>query len=149
MGHWARVDGVGVGSHPTYKVQQVIVADASYINSLVESTPGRWIETKKGMTGGVLWTSTGTQASDQSGVGTMRYNYAGVGMVYDPEHDAFYNEKPYPSWVLNTSKFLWEPPIDKPTVNSGRLYWREEKYQAAVAAGTTTSVAWEAVRPIE
>ena len=38
---------------------------------------------------------------------------------------------------------------NKPTTNSGRLYRREEKYQAAVAAGTTTSVAWEAVRPIE
>ena len=45
----------------------------------------------------------------------FRKNYAGIGYVYDPERDAFYEPQPYPSWTLNEDKCVWEPPIPYPT----------------------------------
>ena len=56
--------------------------------------------------------------------GNIRFNYAGVGMTYDPIDDAFIAPQPYPSWVLNSKK-QWEPPIAYPT--DGKFYvWNEE-----------------------
>ena len=87
MGHWAKVvtSHVGIGtSVEDNTVIKVIVADASFFETYEDPEgPGRWVETKKGMAGGILWNPDGTQALDQSGVGTMGYNYAGTGMLYD------------------------------------------------------------------
>jgi|TARA_S200002703_G_scaffold104825_1_gene90952 hypothetical protein len=65
-------------------VTKVIVADASYINSLVENEPGFWVE------------------SDKAGIG---YSYDGTG---------FYAPKPFDSWTLNTDTYMWEPPVAYP-----------------------------------
>lgn len=46
--------------------------------------------------------------------GSQRGNYAGSGMIYDSELDAFYAPQPYPSWTLDDS-FRWQPPIPYPT----------------------------------
>ena len=84
--HFAKVvtSPVGIGTTSVVnKVTSVIVAEPDFFNSYVDDTPGRWIETFKGMFGGVLYQEDGSKASDQSGVGTMRYNYAGVGYEYD------------------------------------------------------------------
>jgi len=43
---------------------------------------------------------------------TIRKNFAGVGYTYDSVRDAFIPPKPYPSWVLNETTCLWEPPIE-------------------------------------
>lgn len=40
----------------------------------------------------------------------FRYNYAGIGMTYDPVADAFYSPKPecgHPELVLNTDTYRW------------------------------------------
>lgn len=147
MGRWAKTQNqtVGFTSTTLEVVTSVIVADEDFINNYIDNEPGRWIETKKGMIGGILYDSDGTKSADQSG--TLRYNYAGVGMIYDPVNDAFYAQQPYPSWVLNKTTYMWEPPITKPTDNQSRYYWREEKYQTAVKNSTDTSVAWEKVTP--
>jgi hypothetical protein len=47
--------------------------------------------------------------------GEFRGNAAGVGSTYDSENDVFINPKPYDSWVLNTSTWKWEAPVEKPT----------------------------------
>ena len=42
--------------------------------------------------------------------GSIRYNFAGIGMHYDPEADAFYEPKPecgHPELVLNTDTYRW------------------------------------------
>ena len=31
----------------------------------------------------------------------FRHRYAGIGMVYDNQHDVFLYPQPYPSWTLN------------------------------------------------
>jgi hypothetical protein len=51
----------------------------------------------------------------------IRANYPGVGYIYDKNYTVgdyvgvFYASQPYPSWTLNTSTFLWEPPVAMPT----------------------------------
>mgnify|MGYP003134424617 CR=1 FL=1 len=55
----------------------------------------------------------------------FRKNYAGKGMIFDEDRDAFYPPKPYPSWILNEDICQWEPPIAYP--DDGQDYnWNEE-----------------------
>ena len=61
----------------------------------------------------------------------FRKNYAGVGYTYDTAKDAFYAPQPYPSWTLNNTTWLWEPPTSYPdddenyTWNEGTLTWEQ------------------------
>jgi len=55
----------------------------------------------------------------------FRKNYAGVGYTYDQTRNAFIPPKPYPSWVLNETTCLWDPPVVKP--EDGQNYrWNEQ-----------------------
>lgn len=54
----------------------------------------------------------------------FRKNYAGIGMIYDSERDAFIAQKPYSSWVLNETTCMWEAPIPKP---DGLFVWDESE----------------------
>lgn len=64
--------------------------------------------------------------------GNMRGKYAGVGDLYHPESDRFYMPQPYPSWTLNTTTLIWEPPTVKPTLTEEQeghgscYFWNEE-----------------------
>ena len=43
--------------------------------------------------------------------GSIRYNFAGIGMTYDPAADAFYSPKPncgHPELILNTDTYRWK-----------------------------------------
>jgi hypothetical protein len=40
--------------------------------------------------------------------GNFRYNYAGIGCVYDQEADAFIPPQPnYGNWILDTNTYRW------------------------------------------
>jgi hypothetical protein len=55
----------------------------------------------------------------------IRKHFAGVGMIYDEERDAFIVSQPYLSWTFNEEACSWEPPTTAP--NDGTLYvWDEE-----------------------
>jgi hypothetical protein len=96
MSHFAKVvDGV---------VTNVIVADQDFIDNMLDTSPGRWIETFK----------------DRS----QRKNYAGIGFTYDFNRDAFIPPKPYASWTLDEDTCLWEPPVAHP--GDGAYNWNEE-----------------------
>lgn len=41
----------------------------------------------------------------------FRKNYAGPGMLYHEQLDAFISPQPFNSWVLNETTGLWESPI--------------------------------------
>lgn len=56
--------------------------------------------------------------------GNIRKNYAGIGFIYDPVRDAFYEPQPFPSWTLNEDTCKWEPPTPYPTNGFG--YWWDE-----------------------
>ena len=106
--HFAKVvtSPVGIGTTTVVnKVTTVIVAEPDFFDSFVDDTPGRWIETFKGMFGGVLYGQDGSPVSDQSGVGTMRYNYAGAGYEYDIDNDVFHDAQPHESWTVDKTSY--------------------------------------------
>ena len=106
MAHYAKVNN-GL-------VEQVIVAEAEFFDTFVDSSPGTWIQTSYNTFGGVH-TLGGTP---------LRKNYAGVGFTYDAAIDAFYAPQPYPSWTLNDATCLWESPVTHP--DDGLMYtWNE------------------------
>jgi hypothetical protein len=56
--------------------------------------------------------------------GNIRKNFAGIGMTYDEDRDAFISKKPYPSWILNEDTCRWDAPVVKP--DDGQDYiWNE------------------------
>jgi len=54
----------------------------------------------------------------------FRKNYAGIGMIYDEDRDAFIPKKPYSSWTLNETTCQWESPVAKPD-DGERYTWNE------------------------
>ena len=57
--------------------------------------------------------------------GNIRFNYAGIGMFYDKDKDAFIPLKPFISWVLNEENYKWEAPTPMP-VEEGKFFnWDE------------------------
>jgi hypothetical protein len=105
MAHWAKcVDG---------KVVSVIVAEAEFFTTFVDSSPGQWLQTSYRTQGG------------QHPEGTpLRKNFAGIGYTYDAVRDAFIPPSPFASWLLNDDTCLWEAPVAMPT--DGKSYeWQE------------------------
>ena len=107
MAHYAKVNN-GL-------VEQVIVAEADFFDTFVDSSPGQWIQTSYNTHGGV----------HSNGGTPLRKNYAGIGYTYDVTRDAFYAPQPYPSWTLNDTSCLWEAPTAMPT-DGQRYEWNEE-----------------------
>ena len=72
-----------------------------------------------------LQTSYNTIAGVHAFGGTpFRGNYAGLEFTYDEALDAFLPPKPYDSWVIDESTFLWNAPVPYPT--DGFTYtWNE------------------------
>ena len=105
MSHFAKVvDG---------KVTQVIVAEAEFFNTFVDTSPGTWLQT-----------SYNTQGNQHPEGRPLRGNYAGIGYTYDQANDVFYAPQPYPSWILNQTTWTWEAPIAMPI--DGKVYnWDE------------------------
>lgn len=86
------------------RVVQVIVAEQEFFTTFVDSSPGQWIQT-----------SYNTRQNQHVLGGTpLRGNFAGVGDVYDTEHDVFYHPKPFEGWLLNTETWTWGPPHEPP-----------------------------------
>jgi len=63
----------------------------------------------------------------------FRGNYALLGGTYDNVNDVFINPKPFDSWILNETSWLWEAPVALPELteeetNAGSYYvWNEHK----------------------
>jgi hypothetical protein len=101
MSHFAKVEDS--------MVTAVIVAEQDFIDTL----EGTWIKTSYN-------TSHGKHPSNLP----LRKNFAGVGHTYDQTRDAFYNQQPYPSWILNEDSCVWEAPVTMP--DDGKMYeWDE------------------------
>ena len=111
MAHYAKVvDG---------KVTQVIVAEASFFDTFLDDSPGDWIQTSYNTHGG----------KHKLGGTPLRKNFATVGGNYDKNNDVFYNVQPFVSWTLNTTTYMWDPPITRPS--DGKVYyWNESLYQS-------------------
>lgn len=107
MAHFAKVqDGI---------VTSVIVAEQEFIDNLVDIEAGRWIQTSYNTRGG----------KHLDGGTPLRKNFAGIGYHYDGT--GFYPPKPFNSWTLNNTTYLWEAPLTKP---DGNYIWDENLYQS-------------------
>jgi hypothetical protein len=106
MSHFAKVlDG---------KVTQVIVAEPEFFNTFVDTSPGAWIQT-----------SYNTHGNQHTNGGTpLRGNYAGIGYTYDRTNDVFYAPRPFASWILNETTWLWEAPVAMPD-DDKKYEWNE------------------------
>lgn len=105
MSHFAKVEN-GI-------VTQVIVAEQDVIDS--GAFGQGWIQT-----------SYNTHENQHHEGRPLRANFAGIGYIYDIENDVFYAPKPFASWILNNTKWIWEAPIPLP--NDDKYYvWDEEK----------------------
>ena len=106
MAHYAKVNN-GI-------VETVIVAEAEFFDTFVDSSPGHWIQTSYNTKGGV----------HLNGETPLRKNYAGIGYTYDLERDAFIEPQPFASWTLNETTCQWEAPTSYP--DDGEDYeWNE------------------------
>jgi hypothetical protein len=113
MSHYAKVvNGV---------VAQVIVAEADFFKTFIDSSPGTWIQTSYNTYGG----------KHLLGETPLRKNYAGIGYIYDSTRDAFYAPQPFLSWSLNDETCLWEAPIAMPT--DGKQYVWDEPAKTWIA----------------
>ena len=121
MAHFAELDQDNT-------VLQVIVVSNSDVNNLPfpESEPVGIAFCQSLLGPDTLWAQTSYNAN-------FRYNYAGIGYTFDPTpapNGAFIPPKPYPSWLLNTNIFQWEPPVPYPS--DGGLYEWDEATQSWV-----------------
>jgi hypothetical protein len=87
MSHFAKLDSNNI-------VTTVIVVEQDFINSGLVGDSFLWVQTSYN--------------------NNFRTRYAGVGMTYDKVHDVFIEVKPYASWTLNDTTYVWEPPVDYP-----------------------------------
>jgi len=109
-------------------VLQVIVVSNSDVSNLPfpESEPVGIAFCQSLLGPDTRWAQTSYNAN-------FRYNYAGIGYTFDPTpapNGAFIPPKPYPSWLLNTNIFQWEPPVPYPS--DGGLYEWDEATQTWV-----------------
>ena len=93
MAHYAKIDENNI-------VTKVLVIDEETVNSGEFGNPLSWIQT-----------SYNTNEGQHSlGETPLRKNFAGVGMTYDKDRDAFIPIQPYPSWILDEDTCQWEAP---------------------------------------
>ena len=117
MGHYAKVLNT--------IVSEVIVADADFFTTFVDSSPGAWIQTSYNTHGGIHYIPNSNPpepSPDQSKA--LRANYAGIGYTYDQANDVFYAPQPYPSWTISAPTWIWQPPVPYPT--DGKMYTWDE-----------------------
>ena len=112
MSHYCKVvDG---------KVSQVIVAEAEFFDTFVDTSPGQWLKCSYNTRGNVHY---GQDGQPDGGL-ALRGNYPGIGYHYDAVRDAFIPPQPFASWLLNDDTCLWDAPVAMPT--DGKAYeWNE------------------------
>ena len=120
MAHFAKINASNI-------VTEVIVVSNDIATS--ESAGVTFINNLYGTSDTWKQTSYNTYGNVHSLGGTaFRKNYAGIGYTYDASNGAFIAPKPYNSWVLNDSTYLWEAPVAMP--DDGKYYtWDESNLQ--------------------
>ena len=132
MGHWAEIDENNI-------VLRVIVIKEAELDTGNWGDKSKWIKTSYNTFEGKHYVPKDHQdwseeSSDQSKA--LRFRYAGVGMKYDSTNDVFYEQQPFSSWTLNTTTWMWDPPLTTPTLTdeemtAGKYYeWNESLYQS-------------------
>jgi hypothetical protein len=105
MSHYAKVvNGV---------VTQIICSTIDDLPKIMADDGAKWIPaSSRGIIGGK------NEAIPHS-------SCVGIGDTYDENNKVFYSPKPFQSWSMNETTWLWEPPNPMPNDGSGYL-WVEE-----------------------
>ena len=112
MAHYAKVkDGI---------VLQVVVAEQDVLSHLGAGAGETWVQTSYNTRGSKHYDQDGNEDSGTA----LRANFAGIGYTYDSDNDVFYGAKPYPSWLLDETTYLWVPPVAHP--DDGKYYTWDE-----------------------
>ena len=98
MGHYAHINENNV-------VDNVIVAQAEFINSGAVGDPSRWIKTSYNTRGGKHYKVDSNEEDD--GI-PLRKNYAVIGGTYSPELDAFIPMCPGLEYELDLETCDWK-----------------------------------------
>jgi hypothetical protein len=123
MSHFAQIDDNSI-------VQQVLVITQEEIDTGIWGDPIKWIQTSYNTHGGIYYIPNSeppTPDPDQSKA--LRKNYAGIGFTYlanGPSGEGFVAPSPYPSWIMNSTSYLWEAPVPLPVPHNPPYYdWDE------------------------
>jgi|TARA_R110000822_G_scaffold102774_4_gene229255 hypothetical protein len=126
MAHFAKLDENNI-------VTKVVVVHNDVATS--ESAGAAFLNNMYGTSDTWKQTSYNTYGNQHKLGGTpFRKNYAGVGFTYDASNDAFIDAKPFDSFTLNDSTYLWESPITFPD-DGKSYYWNETLYQSDNSKG--------------
>ena len=110
MTHFAEID-------ENDNVIRVIVVEKDVIDSGLFGDPSNWVQTSYNTKAGV----------HKNGKTPLRKNFAGKGMKYDRNRDAFIEQSPFPSWVLDEEKCIWKSPKPIPENPDNKVIkWNEE-----------------------
>ena len=116
MAYYAKIDGTGKVTQITGVADSIAITEAkgaAFINK-IHRTNDTWKQ---------FWKNPGPD---------KRKNGAAVGFMYDEARDAFIEQCEFPSWVLNESTCIYEPPVPRPDgvdQDDGTYrphYWDEE-----------------------
>lgn len=120
MAHFAQID------YQNKVIRVSVVANEDILDDNGNESEEVGIEYLKSIHGAkTMWIQTSYNNN-------FRYRYAGIGLLYNVEHDVFLPPRPYPSWILNTEIYNWDPPVPQPEltqeqIESGSFYeWNEE-----------------------
>ena len=114
MPHFAK------GNKITNIVEQVITGTQAFVNTLSDSED--WFQTSFNTRGNLHYDP---ETGEPDGGVALRANFAGPGFTYDRTKDVFIPPKPFNSWVLNETTYLWESPTPMP-VGSNLSQWDDE-----------------------
>lgn len=104
MAHWAELDENNVVIRVTVGDNEDPNGDEGY-QWLLDNLGGTWVKTSYN--------------------GNIRKNFAGIGMIYNEDLDAFIAPQPYPTWTLNENTCEWQAPVPYPTDGLG-YDWDED-----------------------
>ena len=116
MAHFAEINEEGI-------VQRVLVLSNERITQDGEEVEELGVAYLQNMFPDTDWVQTSYNDN-------FRKRYAGKGMKYDVEWDAFIPPQPFPSWLLNEESLSWEAPFPMP--DDDKFYQWDEENQSWV-----------------
>ena len=131
MAHFAKIDDNGI----VLNVVTVNNEDCLDSNGVESEAVGQaYLETHNNWPADKwIQTSRHTELGKHTSGGTpLRANFAAIGMTYDRDNDLFHTtNKPYPSWILNTTEGRWQSPIgDAPELTQAQ---RDDTFESGLS----------------
>ena len=113
MAHFAKIEAEG------NKVLTVLAVDNKDLlnaDGVEDETVGQAYLEKHNNWPAHLWiqtsyNTTGEKHNSGDDSKAFRGNYAGIGYTWDEDNNIFYPQKPFASWILNTTTATWHSPI--------------------------------------